>query len=163
MLNDSSWRKLAHKRETLCARCFFTRCSARHVEVTLADLRPCLWNDERDQSWFDWFAKNAPPEMVEAWRRSIEPERQKLFPRKVKPSFYGVTSKGAMKHSGIIPKNLRTKLRWNEHHDAAPARIIKEFGLQLPCDRELVRQLAFLRVAQPKREVTRDTGGNHEG
>jgi hypothetical protein len=34
-------------------------------------------------------------------------------------------------------------------HDWMAARIMAEFKLVLPRDRELIRQLAFMRVAQP--------------
>jgi uncharacterized protein (DUF3820 family) len=43
---------------------------------------------------------------------------------------------------------LRRRFGWDELHDAAAARIIVEFKLSLPRDRELIRQLAFVRVAQ---------------
>jgi hypothetical protein len=43
---------------------------------------------------------------------------------------------------------LRTYLRWDHRHDAMAAKIIREFDLKLPADRELIRQLAFVRVQQ---------------
>jgi uncharacterized protein (DUF3820 family) len=48
----------------------------------------------------------------------------------------------------IIPEALRYRFGWDELHDVVAARIIVEFKLFLPRDRELVRQLAVLRVAQ---------------
>jgi hypothetical protein len=57
---------------------------------------------------------------------------------------------------------LRRRLGWDERHDRAAAGIIKEYGLVLPRDRELVRQLAFARVAQgplPWLERNRTPGG----
>src|SRR5215831_10038151 len=48
----------------------------------------------------------------------------------------------------IVPEALRFRFGWDEQHDAAAARIIAEFKLSLPRDRELIRQLALLRVAQ---------------
>jgi hypothetical protein len=49
----------------------------------------------------------------------------------------------------IVPRALRQQLRWDARHDRAAAQIMTEFGLVLPRDRELIRQLAFMRVAQP--------------
>ena len=48
----------------------------------------------------------------------------------------------------IVPAALREFLRWDSRHDAMAATIIREFDLKLPRDRELIRQLAFVRVAQ---------------
>src|SRR5436190_17772020 len=48
----------------------------------------------------------------------------------------------------VVPEALRERLGWDDQHDAAAARIIAEFNLTLPHSRELVRQLAHLRVAQ---------------
>jgi hypothetical protein len=56
MLHDKAWKKLAAKRETLCAKCFFQRANARDVYLTIADLRPCPFNLlGQPQSWFDLF------------------------------------------------------------------------------------------------------------
>jgi len=49
----------------------------------------------------------------------------------------------------IVPAALRTRLRWDSRHDAMAAQIIRIFNLTLPRrDRELIRQLAFVCVAQ---------------
>ena len=48
----------------------------------------------------------------------------------------------------IVPEALRQFLGWDELHDATAARILAESQLSLPRDRELIRQLAFVRVAQ---------------
>jgi hypothetical protein len=48
----------------------------------------------------------------------------------------------------VVPAALRTYLRWDHRHDAMAAQIMREFNLTLPRDRELIRQLAFVRVAQ---------------
>ena len=48
----------------------------------------------------------------------------------------------------IVPEALRHRFGWDERHDAAATQIIAKFNLSLPRDRELIRQLAFLRVAQ---------------
>jgi uncharacterized protein (DUF3820 family) len=48
----------------------------------------------------------------------------------------------------IVPQALRYRFGWDERHDAAAAQIIAKFNLSLPRDRELIRQLAFVRVAQ---------------
>ena len=51
----------------------------------------------------------------------------------------------------IVPDQLRAFLRWDDRHDDMAAKILREFvGLQLPRDRELIRQLAFIRVVQSK-------------
>lgn len=50
---------------------------------------------------------------------------------------------------------MRRKLGWSDIHDYTADLIIKQYALQIPRDRELVRQLALLRVAQgkqPRRE-----------
>jgi hypothetical protein len=46
----------------------------------------------------------------------------------------------------IVPQGLRTYLGWDARHDRAADGIMREFGLVLSRDRELVRQLAFTRV-----------------
>jgi hypothetical protein len=48
----------------------------------------------------------------------------------------------------IVPAALRQQLRWDARHDAMAAKIMREFDLKLPRDRELIRQLAFVRVQQ---------------
>jgi len=48
----------------------------------------------------------------------------------------------------IVSEGLRSYLRWDHRHDAEAANIIKLFGLKLPRDRELIRQLTFVRVMQ---------------
>jgi hypothetical protein len=48
----------------------------------------------------------------------------------------------------VVPAALREYLRWDSRHDRTAAAIMQEFGLYLPRDRELIRQLAFVRVAQ---------------
>jgi hypothetical protein len=65
MLFDGTWRRLAHPRETLCDRCFYARAIARGIEITLADLRPCEFN----QTWFEVFADDAPSELIAVWLR----------------------------------------------------------------------------------------------
>jgi hypothetical protein len=48
----------------------------------------------------------------------------------------------------IVPQALRQYLRWDSRHDAMARQIMHEFNLMLPRDRELIRQLAFVRVQQ---------------
>src|SRR5262249_3747354 len=48
----------------------------------------------------------------------------------------------------IVPAALREFLQWDFRHDAVARLIIDEFDLTLPRDRELIRQLAFIRVQQ---------------
>src|SRR2546423_13353639 len=43
---------------------------------------------------------------------------------------------------------LQGRLGWDFRHDAVLRLILDEFGLVLPRDRELIRQLAFIRVQQ---------------
>jgi hypothetical protein len=50
------------------------------------------------------------------------------------------------KANETVPHALQEK--WDARHDSSAAEIMTEFGLVLPRDRELVRQLAFMRVAQ---------------
>lgn len=48
----------------------------------------------------------------------------------------------------FVPEALRATLRWDDRHDAMAQWVVDEFGLSLPRDRELARQLAFIRVEQ---------------
>ena len=60
MLHDRVWLKLASQDETLCGPCFFARATQRDIRLTLASLRPCRWNLDRNlgnQSWFDLFSQ----------------------------------------------------------------------------------------------------------
>jgi hypothetical protein len=52
----------------------------------------------------------------------------------------------------IVPPGLRARLGWDDRHDAEARRVMVEFELKLPRDRELVRQLTFVRVRQGKLE-----------
>jgi hypothetical protein len=47
----------------------------------------------------------------------------------------------------IVPEHLRARLRWGDEHDEAAHEILRAFGLQLPRDRELIRQLSYAWVA----------------
>jgi hypothetical protein len=58
------------------------------------------------------------------------------------------TSKHVCEPHEIVPAALRTYLRWDHRHDTMTVQIMREFNLSLPRDRELIRQLAFVRVAQ---------------
>jgi hypothetical protein len=46
----------------------------------------------------------------------------------------------------IVPSALRQSLGWDARHDHMAKEIMTEFNLILPRDRELIRQLAFVRV-----------------
>jgi hypothetical protein len=46
----------------------------------------------------------------------------------------------------VVPKPLRSYLRWTGDHQMVAHRIMRDYGLTLPKDRELIRQLAHLRV-----------------
>jgi len=48
----------------------------------------------------------------------------------------------------VVPPILRWRLRWDGRHERAAAEIMQKFKLKLPRDRELIRQLAVVRVAQ---------------
>ena len=48
----------------------------------------------------------------------------------------------------IVPEALRQRLRWDGRHERMAAKIMVEFNLILPRDRELTRQLTFVRVQQ---------------
>jgi hypothetical protein len=52
----------------------------------------------------------------------------------------------------LVPEALRGRLGWDARHDRMAREIIAEFNLKLPRDSELIRQLAFVRVAQGKKE-----------
>jgi len=49
----------------------------------------------------------------------------------------------------IVPEALRYRLGWDHRHDAMARLVMDEFALTPPRDRELIRQLAFIRV-QPR-------------
>jgi hypothetical protein len=46
----------------------------------------------------------------------------------------------------VVPKPLRSYLRWTDDHQMVAHKIMRDYGLKLPKDRELIRQLAYLRV-----------------
>jgi hypothetical protein len=46
----------------------------------------------------------------------------------------------------IVPLGLRDRLGWDHRHDRVARDVIREFGLRLPRDRELIRQLAMGRI-----------------
>jgi hypothetical protein len=48
----------------------------------------------------------------------------------------------------FVPEHLCERLRWTAEHDAVARTIMREFNLQMPRDRELIRQLTFVRVRQ---------------
>jgi uncharacterized protein (DUF3820 family) len=48
----------------------------------------------------------------------------------------------------VVPEALREWLHWDFRHDAVARLIVDEFNLTLPRDRELIRQLAQIRVQQ---------------
>jgi len=48
----------------------------------------------------------------------------------------------------IIPEALQERLSWDFQHNAIAGLVMDEFALTLPRDRELIRQLAFIRVQQ---------------
>ena len=47
-----------------------------------------------------------------------------------------------------MPEQLHRKLGWDMRHHFMAEKIIDRFGLALPRDRELIRQLAVIYVAQ---------------
>jgi len=59
--------------------------------------------------------------------------------------------KHVCKPDEIVPEGLRAYLRWTDRHDAMAAKIMREFDLTLPRDRELIRQLTLVRVQQGER------------
>jgi uncharacterized protein (DUF3820 family) len=48
----------------------------------------------------------------------------------------------------IVPEALQGRIGWDFRHDAIARLVMDEFALTLPRDRELIRQLAFIRVQQ---------------
>jgi hypothetical protein len=46
----------------------------------------------------------------------------------------------------IVPKPLCGYLRWTSDHQVVAHKIMRDYGLKLPKDRELIRHLAYLRV-----------------
>jgi uncharacterized protein (DUF3820 family) len=53
----------------------------------------------------------------------------------------------------IVPDALRYRLGWDARHDAMARLVMDEFALTLPRDRELIRQLAFIRVQQGEAHI----------
>jgi hypothetical protein len=51
----------------------------------------------------------------------------------------------------VVPKALRTFLHWDIRHDQMAVHVMRAYGLSLPRDRELIRQLAFVFVVQKER------------
>ena len=77
MLWDTVRRKLADKRETLCASCVFERAHAADLDLTIADLRPCPFNLACRISWFDMFMlkEKEPPANMSEWNQHRERAR----------------------------------------------------------------------------------------
>jgi len=67
----------------------------------------------------------------------------------------------ACKPREIMPEALRERLHWDFRHDAVARLVMDEFALLLPRDRELIRQLAFIRVQQGDAHVM--PFGKHKG
>jgi uncharacterized protein (DUF3820 family) len=61
----------------------------------------------------------------------------------------------------IVPEAVRQWIGWDYRHDAMARLVIDEFVLVLPRDCELIRQLAFIRVAQGDAHVM--PFGKHKG
>jgi uncharacterized protein (DUF3820 family) len=57
------------------------------------------------------------------------------------------------KPPAIVPEALQRRLGWDFRHDAMVRLIVDEFTLTLPRDRELIRQLASIRVQQGEAHV----------
>jgi uncharacterized protein (DUF3820 family) len=53
----------------------------------------------------------------------------------------------------ILSEAVQQRIGWDYRHDAIVRLILDEFALVLPRDRELIRQLAFIRVAQGEAHV----------
>ena len=51
----------------------------------------------------------------------------------------------------IVPAGLKRRLGWSGFHHYVATAIAAEFHLRRPRDRELIRQLTFVRVAQEDR------------
>jgi hypothetical protein len=50
--------------------------------------------------------------------------------------------------SDIVPEALNRRVGWDMRHHFMAEKVVDRFGLQLPRDRELVRQLAVIYVLQ---------------
>jgi hypothetical protein len=48
----------------------------------------------------------------------------------------------------IVPEALQRKVGWDMRHHFMAEKVVDRFGLQLPRDRELIRQLAVIYVLQ---------------
>jgi hypothetical protein len=63
-LRDAVWLKLGlAEDEALCAKCLFERAAERGINLTFADLRPCLFNllpIFHDPTWFEFFHSDEP-------------------------------------------------------------------------------------------------------
>jgi hypothetical protein len=76
MLRNKAWLSLAHKHETLCDKCFYTRSIERQVYIGLAELLPCLFNlFHSPHSWFDLFLRREdaplPSGLIDEWRQMV--------------------------------------------------------------------------------------------
>jgi hypothetical protein len=49
----------------------------------------------------------------------------------------------------VVPAKLRAYLRWDWRHDLAAAQVMRDHEIELPQHRELIRQLAYMRVMHP--------------
>lgn len=82
MLHDDVWTSIAPELATLCGPCMFKSAHHKGIKLTLADLRPCMFNlyprikpvGLYRRSWFDLFRamlKADPPNLAE-WQQVAE-------------------------------------------------------------------------------------------
>lgn len=78
------------------------------------------------------------------------------------PAPLGRPQRTFLEPSAIVPEALHRKVGWDIRHHFMAEKIVDRFGLVLPRDRELIRQLAVVYVleglkAPPSAETARNT------
>jgi hypothetical protein len=74
-----------------------------------------------------------------------------------------MTARKGLKPDAIVPEALQRRVGWKAQHQALAEKIIDQFNLKLPRDRELIRQLAFVRVQQHPRNKEEAPNDNLTG
>lgn len=88
------------------------------------------------------------------WTAATHPPRSRAQPprgcggRAPTPLHWQIPHRMRLNLGDIVPEQLHRKLGWDMRHHFMAEKIIDRFGLALPRDRELIRQLAVIYVAQ---------------
>src|SRR5262249_48618051 len=88
------------------------------------------------------------------WTAATQPPRSRAQPpkgcggRAPTPLHWHTAQRMNLEPDSIVAPTVQRKLGWDMRHHFMAEKIVDVFGLVLPRDRELVRQLAVIYVAQ---------------